>query len=146
MVDVMDCSTQDALVMTMEEWVQYYNDPTKERLLNVITLEFSKTKLDKQVMAPKVVRQIDWIDNAWPAAIKQKQKATETDSSMLTSTWRSSSDAKRAAKLLTDVACACTRVTAKRQTPAQVLPKLEAAEEIATKQRGSSSAAGWLGM
>ena len=80
------------------------------------------------------------------AAIKQKQKATETDSSMPTSTWRSSSDAKRAAKLLTDVACACTRVTAKRQTPAQVLPKLEAAEEIATKQRGSSSAAGWLGM
>ena len=32
-----------------------------------------------------------------------------------------------AAKVLTDIAISCTRVTSMRQTPAQVLPKLEAA-------------------
>ena len=56
------------------------------------------------------------------AVIKEKQKATEAGASMPVSTWRSSSDAKRAAKILTDVACACTRVTSKRRAPAQVLP------------------------
>ena len=65
------------------------------------------------------------------AAIKLKQKATETDPSLTLSTWRSSSDAKRAAKILTDVACACTRVPSKRQAPAQVLAQLEAAGGIA---------------
>ena len=80
------------------------------------------------------------------AAIKQKQKATEAGSSMPTSTWRSSSDAKRAAKLLTDVACACTRVTSKRKAPAQVLAQLESAGEIVTQHLRGSSAMGWLGM
>ena len=80
------------------------------------------------------------------AAIKLKQKATETEPSLAPSTWRSSSDAKRAAKLLTDVACACTRVPSKRQAPAQVLAQLEAAAEIAKQQQRGSSATGWLGV
>ena len=79
------------------------------------------------------------------AAIKEKQKATETGSAMPVSTWRSSSDAKRAAKLLTDVACTCTRATARRQAPVQALAQLEAAAEIA-KQHATGGGAGWLRM
>ena len=50
--------------------------------------------------------------------------------------------------MLTDVACACTRVPSKRQAPAQVLAQLEAAGELAKKLRGSSAGrgAGWLGL
>lgn len=60
-------------------------------------------------------------------AIKQKQKATETNPSLKPSTWRSSAAAKRAAKALIDVACQCTRPSSKRQVPSQVLPQLQAA-------------------
>jgi hypothetical protein len=40
------------------------------------------------------------------------------------------SDAQHAAKILADVAVACTRGTMKRQTPAQVLSQLEAAHRL----------------
>ena len=50
-------------------------DPNKVRLLNVITLEFSNSKLDRHVKAPSLVRQIDWIDLVWPAALKRMQNS-----------------------------------------------------------------------
>ena len=46
----------------------------RTRKLNVISLEFSQTKLENQVIAPKVVRQIDWTDNVWPRHLKDQQK------------------------------------------------------------------------
>ena len=60
-IDVMDCTTQKNSTMTMKEWEEYYNDPNRDdaRKLNVISLEFSFTKLEPYVIAPKVVRQID---------------------------------------------------------------------------------------
>lgn len=79
LIDAMDCSTQDSLQMTLSKWVQYYEDPEKEQLLNVISLEFSLTKLDRQVEAPEVVRQIDWIDTAWPKRLKARQTSSKND-------------------------------------------------------------------
>jgi len=55
MVDVMDVATQRNLEMTMKEWQQYYENPNKDRLLNVISLEFSHTKLEHYVSAPRTV-------------------------------------------------------------------------------------------
>lgn len=46
MLDVMDVNTQKNIEMTMKEWQRYYEDPSKKKLLNVISLEFSHTKLD----------------------------------------------------------------------------------------------------
>lgn len=70
-VDVMDVNTQKGLTMTMKEWCEYFEniDERQDRLLNVISLEFSHTKLERFVQAPTVVRQIDWIDNAWPQSL-----------------------------------------------------------------------------
>lgn len=48
-LDVMDVNTQKNVEMTMKEWERYYNDPDKDRLLNVISLEFSHTKLENYV-------------------------------------------------------------------------------------------------
>lgn len=89
-VDVMDANTQQALTMTMKEWCEYYEGVTTteetvgdncqstprkrrldDRLLNVISLEFSHTKLESQVEAPLVVRQLDWIETAWPRHLRQ---------------------------------------------------------------------------
>jgi hypothetical protein len=68
-VDVVDVSTQKGLTMTMKDWCQYYENPQRDRLLNVISLEFSHTKLENYVEAPTVVRQVDWIDTAWPKSL-----------------------------------------------------------------------------
>lgn len=55
-LDVMDVNTQKNSEMTMKEWQKYYEDPDKNKLLNVISLEFSHTKLENYVQTPTVVR------------------------------------------------------------------------------------------
>lgn len=72
-LDVMDVNTQKNLEMTMKEWQEYYEDPEKTRLLNVISLEFSHTKLENYVQSPNVVRQVDWVDVVWPRKLKEAQ-------------------------------------------------------------------------
>lgn len=49
-LDVMDVNTQKNIEMSMKEWQRYYEDPNKKKLLNVISLEFSHTKLDNYGM------------------------------------------------------------------------------------------------
>lgn len=72
-LDVMDVNTQKNLQMTMKEWQQYYDEPIKHRLLNVISLEFSHTKLDNYIQSPSLVRLIDWVDVVWPKQLKELQ-------------------------------------------------------------------------
>ena len=55
MLDVMDVNTQKGLNMSMKEWCTYYEDKDRDRLLNVISLEFSHTRLDNYVECPKLV-------------------------------------------------------------------------------------------
>lgn len=57
----------------MKEWQQYYEDTEKTRLLNVISLEFSHTKLDNYIQSPAIVREIDWVDVVWPRQLKEAQ-------------------------------------------------------------------------
>ncbi len=73
-VDIMDCSTQKNSEMTMKDWEEYYTSPNRTRKLNVISLEFSYTKMETMVTAPLIVRQIDWIDNVWPRHLKDQQE------------------------------------------------------------------------
>ncbi|XP_078083613.1 lysine-specific demethylase 2B-like isoform X9 [Mustelus asterias] len=74
-VDVMDVSTQKGIEMSMSQWVKYYETPEVERdkLYNVISLEFSHTKLESLVKRPNVVDLVDWVDNMWPRHLKEKQ-------------------------------------------------------------------------
>ncbi|XP_060587380.1 lysine-specific demethylase 2A-like isoform X2 [Ruditapes philippinarum] len=73
MLDVMDVNTQKGLEMTMKEWTKYYETTERDRLLNVISLEFSHTKLENYVESPNLVREIDWVDSAWPQHLKDCQ-------------------------------------------------------------------------
>lgn len=56
-VDVMDVSTQKGSEMSMAQFVRYYETPEEERdkLFNVISLEFSHTKLEHLIKRPTVV-------------------------------------------------------------------------------------------
>lgn len=53
----MDVSTQKGTEMTMAQFARYYETPEEERdkLLNVISLEFSHTKLENLIKRPTVV-------------------------------------------------------------------------------------------
>jgi len=57
-VDVMDVNTQKGVEMSMSQFVRYYETPEaqREKLYNVISLEFSHTKLENIVKRPNVVR------------------------------------------------------------------------------------------
>lgn len=59
--------------LIFQEWQRYYDDPNKERLLNVISLEFSHTRLENYIQSPSIVRQIDWVDSVWPRHLKEQQ-------------------------------------------------------------------------
>uniref|UniRef100_A0A8D3BNA4 Lysine-specific demethylase 2B n=1 Tax=Scophthalmus maximus TaxID=52904 RepID=A0A8D3BNA4_SCOMX len=83
-VDVMDVSTQKGSEMSMAQFVRYYETPEEERdkLFNVISLEFSHTKLENLIKRP-TVDQVDWVDNMWPPDLKQSQtEATNVISEM----------------------------------------------------------------
>jgi F-box/leucine-rich repeat protein 10/11 len=75
-VDVIDVSTQKALTMTMKDWCRYYESDRQNRLLNVISLEFSHTKLDNLVDVPSFIKKLDWVCTTWP----QSLIATHTES------------------------------------------------------------------
>lgn len=54
-LDVMDVTTQKAMEMSMKDWVRYYENPERDRLLNVISLEFCHTRLENYVESPTLV-------------------------------------------------------------------------------------------
>ncbi|XP_016119760.1 lysine-specific demethylase 2A-like, partial [Sinocyclocheilus grahami] len=76
MIDVMDVSTQKGTEMSMMQWKSYYATPPsqREKLYNVISLEFSHTKLESYVKRPTTVDMIDWVDNMWPRHLKERQR------------------------------------------------------------------------
>lgn len=75
-LDVMDVNTQKGIEMSMAQWRRYYETPPSERekLYNVISLEFSHTRLENLVKRPASVDLIDWVDNMWPRHLKERQR------------------------------------------------------------------------
>uniref|UniRef100_A0A672QHN3 [histone H3]-dimethyl-L-lysine(36) demethylase n=1 Tax=Sinocyclocheilus grahami TaxID=75366 RepID=A0A672QHN3_SINGR len=76
MIDVMDVATQKGTEMSMAQWRRYFETPPsqREKLYNVISLEFSHTKLESLVKRPATVDMIDWVDNMWPRHLKERQR------------------------------------------------------------------------
>lgn len=54
-MDVMDVNTQKGIEMSMAQFARYYESPDRKELYNVISLEFSHTRLADLVQQPKVV-------------------------------------------------------------------------------------------
>uniref|UniRef100_A0A3B3Q540 [histone H3]-dimethyl-L-lysine(36) demethylase n=1 Tax=Paramormyrops kingsleyae TaxID=1676925 RepID=A0A3B3Q540_9TELE len=75
-IDVMDVTTQKGIEMSMAQWRRYYETPASQRgkLYNVISLEFSHTKLENLVKRPASVDVVDWVDNMWPRHLKERQR------------------------------------------------------------------------
>ncbi|TRM56644.1 hypothetical protein BD626DRAFT_560748 [Schizophyllum amplum] len=74
-VEVMDVATQSGCPgWTMGRWAEYFNTPTsaRDKIRNVISLEISQTKLGERIMPPRLVRELDWVENFWPSTRKGK--------------------------------------------------------------------------
>ncbi|XP_034552090.1 histone lysine demethylase PHF8 [Notolabrus celidotus] len=65
-IDVIDVSRQSDMKMRLGDFAEYYNSPNRDRVLNVISLEFSETRLSNLVETPKIVRKLSWVENLWP--------------------------------------------------------------------------------
>lgn len=49
-IDVIDVSRQCDLKMRLGDFVEYYNSPNRDRVLNVISLEFSETRYTERYL------------------------------------------------------------------------------------------------
>jgi hypothetical protein len=58
LIDVFDCDTHSPEKMTVHQFVRYYMSDEKEKLLNVTSLEFSQTGMDRLIETPATVTQI----------------------------------------------------------------------------------------
>ncbi|XP_077995362.1 histone lysine demethylase PHF8-like isoform X2 [Glandiceps talaboti] len=65
-VHVIDVNRQQEFKMPMKEWTRYFNNPNRNKIYNVISLEFSETRLSQIVIAPTIVRHLCWVSNLWP--------------------------------------------------------------------------------
>ncbi|KAL6728436.1 hypothetical protein Aduo_010210 [Ancylostoma duodenale] len=74
MIEVVEVSGQTSVKMTLKDFIDYYKTPREERstLYNVLSLEFSNTEMEDIIQSPALVRQVDWVDNHWPDALRQR--------------------------------------------------------------------------
>ncbi|KAI0670700.1 Clavaminate synthase-like protein [Trametes maxima] len=68
-VEVIDVATQSNTPnWTLGKWLEYWQtEPSKrDKIRNVISLEISGTPLADQVLPPRIVRELDWVEKFWP--------------------------------------------------------------------------------
>lgn len=71
MIRVMDVEDQTDEEWPISHWVDYYNltPSSRKRIYNVISIEFTHTKLEHMVQSPEIARKLDWVQ-FWPAEFK----------------------------------------------------------------------------
>jgi hypothetical protein len=67
-IKVIEVGTQNELSgWSLGDYVGYLTHRSKDhKILNLISLEFSKTPLASWIHSPQIVRKIDWINLLWP--------------------------------------------------------------------------------
>ncbi|CAN2391787.1 demethylase 7A [Pristimantis euphronides] len=52
--------------MKLRNFVKYFMNPDRPKVLNVISLEFSDTKMSELVKVPDIGKKLSWVENYWP--------------------------------------------------------------------------------
>lgn len=60
LVEVIDVKSQqgDKRKWPLSKWVEYFEDPNRERIYNVLSLEVSQSKLGQMIQRPSIVRYV----------------------------------------------------------------------------------------
>ncbi|XP_013148979.1 PREDICTED: lysine-specific demethylase phf2-like isoform X3 [Papilio polytes] len=70
-VEVIDVRKQSTMRMPLGDFIDYFESPPEhrdEKVLNVLSLEFSETNLTPLVAPPRTARSLDWAERVWPPA------------------------------------------------------------------------------
>lgn len=79
-LDVIDCERQQTFNMTMNELREYFDIQPRNKVLNLISLEISKTPLGDLVSIPEIVSKISWVSNGiWPDTIPNNASYTKPE-------------------------------------------------------------------
>ncbi|XP_069021069.1 lysine-specific demethylase 7A isoform X2 [Embiotoca jacksoni] len=65
-IDVIDVARQADSKMKLNEFIKYFTKPHRPKVLNLISLEFSDTKMSELVEVPDVAQKMSWVENYWP--------------------------------------------------------------------------------
>ncbi|XP_062914397.1 lysine-specific demethylase 7B-like isoform X1 [Mobula hypostoma] len=65
-IDVIDVARQADCKMKLQDFVEYFTAIHRTKVLNVISLEFSDTKMSDLVRVPDIVQKLSWVENYWP--------------------------------------------------------------------------------
>uniref|UniRef100_A0A096M1E9 Lysine demethylase 7A n=1 Tax=Poecilia formosa TaxID=48698 RepID=A0A096M1E9_POEFO len=65
-IDVIDVARQADSKMKLSEFIKYFTKPHRPKVLNLISLEFSDTKMAELVEVPDVAKKMSWVENYWP--------------------------------------------------------------------------------
>ncbi|XP_044297251.1 lysine-specific demethylase 7A isoform X3 [Varanus komodoensis] len=65
-IDVIDVARQADSKMKLHNYVKYFTNSERPKVLNVISLEFSDTKMSELVEVPEIARKLSWVENYWP--------------------------------------------------------------------------------
>ncbi|TSS60383.1 Lysine-specific demethylase 7B [Bagarius yarrelli] len=65
-IDVIDVARQADSKMKLKEFIKYYYSRQRPKVLNVISLEFSDTKMSELVVVPDIAQKMSWVENYWP--------------------------------------------------------------------------------
>ncbi|XP_068624733.1 lysine-specific demethylase phf2-like isoform X2 [Battus philenor] len=76
-VEVIDVRKQNTMRMPLGDFVDYFETPPEhrdEKVLNVLSLEFSETNMAPLVEPPSIARTLDWAERVWPGAADRPPK------------------------------------------------------------------------
>ncbi|XP_054609266.1 lysine-specific demethylase 7A [Dunckerocampus dactyliophorus] len=65
-IDVIDVARQADSKMKLSQFVKYFTNAHRPKVLNLISLEFSDTKMSELVAVPDVAQKMSWVENYWP--------------------------------------------------------------------------------
>ncbi|XP_047431344.1 lysine-specific demethylase 7A isoform X2 [Mugil cephalus] len=65
-IDVIDVARQADSKMKLTDFIKYFTKPHRPKVLNLISLEFSDTKMSELVEVPDVAKKMSWVENYWP--------------------------------------------------------------------------------
>uniref|UniRef100_A0A914Z116 [Histone H3]-dimethyl-L-lysine(36) demethylase n=1 Tax=Panagrolaimus superbus TaxID=310955 RepID=A0A914Z116_9BILA len=65
-IQVIDVYMQESNTMSMGAFFDRWNEEPRERLYNMLSFEFSHTKLMEIIRAPELMYQLSWVHKFWP--------------------------------------------------------------------------------
>ena len=69
MISAIDVASQsNSPGWTLGKWAGYWSteSASRDKVRNVISLEVSGTKLADEILPPRLVREMDWVEKYWP--------------------------------------------------------------------------------